>query len=183
VDPVELEQLIVMDATLAYRLLRYMNSAFFGLSSTIDSIQHTVTMMGPAALRQWASLILMVRLADEKPPELLVTGLIRAKMCELIGGADVKTAADRYFTVGLFSVLDALLDMPLREVLATLPLASDVKSALTDYSGVLGRTLKHVLDYERGQAGPLDDLPAALCKDAYLSALRWSRDSQQALQS
>ena len=181
-DAADLEKLIARDASLAYRLLRYINSAFFGFRSTVTSIKHALTLMGPPAVRQWASLILMVRLADGKPAELLVTGTVRAKMCELIGTADPETTADQYFTVGLFSILDALMDLPLPEVLDVLPLAAKSKRALTDYSGLLGDSLRNVLDYEQGHWDRLDVASSTSYQSAYLSALQWCRNSQQTLQ-
>ena len=179
-DSEDLVKVISRDASLAYRLLRYVNSSFFGLRSTVDSIQHTLTLLGPAQVKQWASLILMVRLADEKPPELLVTGMIRAKMCELLGCKDA-APADQYFTVGLFSILDALMDLPLDDALKTLPLAEEMKSALTQYSGPLGSTLRGVMDYEQGNWGRLDADTSVSYSDAYLRALQWHRDSRQTL--
>jgi len=124
---------------------------------------------------------LMVGLADGKPQELLVTGMVRAKMCELIGSADPEIPADQYFTVGLFSILDALMDLPLPEILNDLPLIAEMKSALTDYSGLLGDSLRNVLDYEQGHWDRLDDAAGVTYQDAYLSALQWCRNSQQTL--
>ncbi len=182
-EAVELEKLIARDASLAYRLLRYINSAFYGLRSTVRSIKHALNLLGPAVTRQWASLILMVRLADGKPRELLVTGMIRAKMCELIGSTDPESTADQYFTIGLFSILDALMDMPLAIVLDALPLTAEAKSALSDHSGLLGNTLQNVLDYERGHSDRLNDAAGATYQAAYLYALQWCRNSQQSLRS
>lgn len=180
-DVADLEKLISQDASLAYRLLRYINSAFFGLRSTVTSIKHALTLMGPAVVRQWASLILMVGLADGKPAELLVTGMVRAKMCELIGSADPEIPADQYFTVGLFSILDALMDILLTDILNDLPLDEEIKSALTNHTGPLGETLQGVLDYEQGHWDRLDHAAGATYQGAYLSALQWCRDSQQTL--
>ena len=182
-DAGELEKLIAQDASLAYRLLRYINSAFFGLSASVTSIRHALTLMGLPAVRQWASLILLVRSADGKPAELLITGMVRAKMCELIGTEDQETTTDQYFTVGLFSILDALMDLPLLTILDALPLAAKSKSALTNYSGMLGRSLRDVLDYEQGRWDRLGDAVDTTYQDAYLSALQWCRESQNTMHS
>lgn len=182
-DAGELEKLIARDASLAYRLLNYINSAFFELRSTVTSIKHALSLLGPPVVRQWASLILMVQLSDGKPPELLVTGMVRARMCELIGGADPDRSSDQYFTVGLFSILEALMDTPLPEILNALPLSSEAKSALIEHSGVLGETLMNVLDYERGRSDRLDDATGAIYQAAYVDTLQWCRDSQQTLGS
>jgi len=179
----ELERLIAQDASLAYRLLRYINSAYFELHAEVASIKHALTLLGAAAIRQWASLILMARLANEKPAELLVTGMVRARMCQLLGNTDPEIGDDQYFTVGLISILDALIDMPLSEVLAALPLAAESKLALSNHSGLLGETLRNVLDYEQGRWDRLDNADGAKLQNAYVSALQWHRGSQQTLHS
>jgi EAL and modified HD-GYP domain-containing signal transduction protein len=124
----------------------------------------------------------MTRLADDRPRELLATAMIRAKMCELIGAMDEKASADAYFTVGLFSVLDGLLDMPLPEALESLPLEEATKAAIAEQTGPMGATLQYVLGFEKGAwwepgtAGNGDELSH---EDAYIEAIRWADDSSR----
>lgn len=106
----------------------------------------------------------------------MVTAMIRGKMCELLAEAQHWPDRERFFTVGLFSVLDAMLDSPMAGIVASLPLAEDVKQALLTYEGVLGQTLRCVLAYERGNWADIEEfgLDRWVVGEAYLQALIWS---------
>src|SRR5205823_12380766 len=80
----ELERLIGHDVTLSFRLLRYINSAFFGLVSEVRSIGQALALLGVENLRRWATLSVLISI-DNKPPELMLTALMRARFCELAG--------------------------------------------------------------------------------------------------
>lgn len=172
IDFPELEQLIVQDVALTYRVLRYINSAFFGLRQKVESVHRAVVLLGIDALRTLASLIVLSRI-DDKPHELLTTALLRAKMCELLSERDAESA----FTVGLFSMLDAMMDRPLEELLERLPLSDAVVTALLHRKGPLGRVLAAVVRYERGEFEALE-APAARggpdLAGAYLQAVEYA---------
>ncbi len=173
----DLEDLIGRDATLAYHLLRYMNSAFYALRIKIESIQHALTLLGTEEVRKWASLMLMLRLSDDKPKELMLTGMMRAKMAELLVASDQDAKAEQYFAVGLFSVLDALLDMSLQEVLDTLPLTEEMSSALSTHSGKMGQILQNIKLYEQGNWDELMNLiDHSAYQKAYLQSIKWASE-------
>ncbi len=173
----ELENLIGHDATLAYHLLRYMNSAFYALRIKIESIKHALTLLGTEEVRKWASLMLMLRLSDKKPKELMLTGMMRAKMAELLVPAKTNAKAEQYFAVGLFSVLDALLDMSLQEVLDTLPITEEMNSALSSHSGEMGEVLKNIKLYEQGRWDELMSLiDHSAYQKAYLQSIKWASE-------
>jgi EAL and modified HD-GYP domain-containing signal transduction protein len=178
----ELEGLISQDVALSYRLLKYINSAFFGLSHDIESIRHALVLLGVRSVRRWATLISMAA-ASDKPHELMVTAMVRAKMCELLGSALGAAAPDTYFTVGLFSVLDALMDMPMEKTLEALPLSAEVEAALLERQGPMGEVLDCVVAYERADWGRLAalDLPPAAIRRAYLDAIAWVDEVEAAL--
>jgi EAL and modified HD-GYP domain-containing signal transduction protein len=114
---------------------------------------------------------------QDKPPELKTEALIRAKMATGLAAELELDQADRAFTVGLFSTLDALLDLPLEEAVGTLPLTTEVNEALLDLKGPLGEVLATVLAYEGGdweQALRLAVEPARL-KEIYLDSVEWAR--------
>ena len=115
----------------------------------------------------------------DQPEELLLTALNRAKMCELLGQASGRKDADSYFTVGLFSALDALMAMSMREVLAQLPLADELTAALLQYEGELGQALKCVLAHERGRWDNVvfADLETQTINEAFVQAIEWSRET------
>lgn len=180
----ELEALIAQDAPLTLRLLRYINSAAIGFGRKIDSIRQALLLAGTRNLRSWASLVLLAQVKG-KPSELTRTALVRARMCELLASAQGRTQQDSDFTVGLLSVVDALLDRPMDELLQQLPLGEEVKAALLTRSGPLGDTLSQVLDYERGRWSQLEyrELAPSAYTHCYLEAIQWADASMQVLGS
>ena len=184
VDMEDLEQLIIQDVSLTYRLLRYINSAAFALPNKIDSIHRALVMIGTKTIKNWVSLLLLSRI-DDKPMELMRTALIRARMCELLAEhSGHRSDREQYFTCGLFSVLDALMDRPLSDLLAELPLSEHIKQALLSNEGEPGRFLQYVLDYERGAWDRLAHSGIATqdLRSCYLSAVLWADESMAALQ-
>jgi c-di-GMP phosphodiesterase len=177
----ELEQAVSCNPVLAYQLLKYINSAHCGMRGQITSIRQALLLVGLNMIRSWATLLLMSRMANDKPEELIAMALIRARMCELLGRRDRSHGGDQYFTVGLLSVLDALLDRPLAEAIAGLPLAQEVHDALACRSGPLGQTLDVVLHYERGRSDRQLAAGAAYATPAYVQAVAWSLEATQAL--
>jgi len=170
----ELEALISQDVGLSYRLLRYINSAFFGVANRIESIHHALVLLGTRSVRRWATLISMSEVTD-KPHELLITAMVRAKMCELLADARDMKEVDSYFTVGLFSVLDALLDAPMEETLDSLPISDHLRDALLTHAGPEGDALECVLAYEDGRWADVTqfDLEPIAIRNAYLEAVAW----------
>jgi len=168
----EIEDIIRQDVALSYKVLRYVNSAFFSLSKKVDSIRQAACLVGMARLKTWATLLVMAGL-DNKPLELLMMALVRAKMCEEIAFALKESDADEYFTVGLFSVLDALLDKPMDEVLALVELSPSSRSALLELSGQMGTVLEYVLAYERGDWDAIHSrsLQMDILRQSYFAAL------------
>ena len=136
----EIEVLVGQDVALSYRLLKYINSAFFALPQPVESIGRAVVYVGLNQLRQWASLLATAGIHD-KPKELMRLSLTRAKMCELLCIAAGKSDKDVYFTTGLFSALGALFDQPLHEIVKELPLSETIEVALLEHTGELGAAL------------------------------------------
>lgn len=179
----ELADLIAQDVSFSYRILRYINSAQFGTSKKIESIQSAVTMIGLQRIKTWLTILSMSNI-DDKPYELLLTSLIRARMCENLSKHS-KLSANSAFTIGLFSTLDALTDQPLDAALAKLPLSEEVNEALLEHTGPLGQLLMQVLAYESGDWATViaahadDDAP----QEAYLEAVSWASEMNQSLLS
>jgi len=171
----ELERLIAQDVSLSYKLLRYLNSAFFTTRRKIASIHQAIVYLGLEALRSWASLLVMATVPG-KPRELVVTLMVRAKMCELLATAARLPAPGSCFTVGLFSGLDALFDAPLERILAGLPLSDETTAALLRHEGEQGRLLQYVLRYEKGDWESIVEQPLAAetVINAYVAAVAWA---------
>lgn len=173
----EVTELVSEDVYLSYRLLRLINSAYFPIRTQIESIHRAVVYLGLKGVRTWATWIVMSGIRD-KPAELKTVALIRAKMATDLSAAVGHDEPDRAFTVGLFSTLDALLDLPLEEAVGTLPLTREVNEALLDFEGGLGDVLRTVLAYEGGdweEALRLGVEPARL-KEIYLDSVEWAQN-------
>ena len=145
----EIERVISQDAGLSHKLVRLASSAFVGSRQQVSSVRAALILLGTVAVRRWAMLLALSGLTD-RPQHLLTVGLVRARLCELLADAHPLAAPDRAFTVGLFSVVDALLGKPMQELLDELPFDSRISHALLDHDGPEGRLLAAVLAYERG---------------------------------
>jgi c-di-GMP phosphodiesterase len=174
----DLERIISRDVGLSYRFLRYINSAFFSLPHKVGSIRQALVLLGLTAVKNWATLLAMADM-DDKPNELIVTALVRAKMCELAAAQRPQREREEYFTTGMFSVVDALLDSPMDVVLASLPLSDEIKDALHHHLGPKGVVLKAVLNYERANFDDLRALapPGVAAQEIYTWAIAWAREA------
>jgi c-di-GMP-related signal transduction protein len=165
IEIAELETLVSRDIALSYRLLRYINSAFFGLRREVDSISRALMLLGIANVKRWATLSIFAGV-DEKPRELIETALVRARFCELAGDGN----KDQLFTLGLFSVVDALMDAPMEDVLSSMPFPDEMRAALIGHSGPKGELLATAVSFERGTFAPPNEQFAT----AYLEAIEWA---------
>jgi EAL and modified HD-GYP domain-containing signal transduction protein len=175
----EIEQLIARDVALSFRLLRYVNSAFFGLRGDVRSIGQALALLGVDNVRRWATLSTLASI-DNKPTELTLTALIRARFCELAGGELRIAGGAELFTLGLFSVIDAMMDAPMHDVVASLPLADDMREALVQRRGQMGRPLDCVVALETGEDGPASWF-VERAGDLYLDALMWANAAAESL--
>ena len=145
----ELHRIITRDAGLSMRLLRYANSAYVSLPRRVGSIHEALVWLGGITVRRFALMVALAG-ADDVPDVLLVTALVRARMCQLLSSAGEGTLGDSSFTVGLLSVADALANAPMQHVIEQLPFREDIAAALVHGSGELGELLTKVIAYERG---------------------------------
>jgi EAL and modified HD-GYP domain-containing signal transduction protein len=178
VDFDSLQEIITRDVGLSYNLLRFINSAFFALPRRVESIRDALVLLGVANVRKWATLMTLTD-TDDKPRELVVTGIVRARMCEQLAIAHHHKDSEGFFTAGLFSVMDALMDTSLVELLASLPLSREIIEALLNYEGAKGRILRAVIAYERGAFTELGELPAMRTplSDVYAEAVQWANET------
>jgi len=147
----QMEQALKMEASLSYRLLRYLNSPIFGFRMQINSIRHALMLLGERQIYKWVSMVALVALADDKPSELVVACLVRGRFCELLASpAGIRRRSTDLFLLGLLSLLDVILGRPMDEILAELPVSDDVKAALLRQGGCLQALYDAVLAYESG---------------------------------
>ncbi|MBA1146303.1 HDOD domain-containing protein [Ectothiorhodospiraceae bacterium WFHF3C12] len=177
----ELDRLVVQDATLAYRLLRYANSAALSLSRRVETVRDAVLLLGARLVRQWTTLLVLARFGDAHPEPLLDSALLRARMCQILTTEQHIASADAGFTAGLFSTLDALLGVPIDELVDQISLERSVREALVSGNGELGRLLRRTVAYEAGRWAslPVEDLTGL--KPAYDAAVRWCDETRALL--
>jgi EAL and modified HD-GYP domain-containing signal transduction protein len=178
VDFDTLQEIIGRDVGLSFNLLRFINSAFFALPRRVESIRDALVLLGVANVRKWATLMTLAD-ADDKPRELVVTGIVRARMCEQLAIAHHHKDAEGFFTTGLLSVMDALMDTSLVELLASLPLSREIIEALLNYEGAKGRILRAVVAYERGAFAELVELPPTRTplSELYFESVQWANET------
>lgn len=177
---IQVERLLSQDPVLSYKLLRLVNSAAFALPRTIESLRQAITLLGLDLIKNWVNLLAMANLGN-KPMELSVAALTRARMCEVI--AQVMRnhkRQDAFFTVGLLSTLDAFMDVPLEVLLSNLSLSRELTEALLQHSGHEGKVLDIVEHYERGEWDKIDwsyletfNIAPSLLSQTYLESLEW----------
>lgn len=179
----ELEKLISQDVSLSYKLFRCVNSAAFGLKNKMTSVRQAVVYLGIQRLKNWVCLLAMTGNSN-KPAELIHTGLIRAKMCELIAEETVAEGKDTYFVVGLFSILDALLDQPLAKILEKMPLDESINQALLERNGNMGQALLCSINFEQCIWDEIvfPNISNERLGKIYRDAIVWSRQSLSELE-
>ncbi|MBX9800317.1 MAG: HDOD domain-containing protein [Burkholderiaceae bacterium] len=177
----ELEEVLKRDAALSYKLFRYINSVGFGLGAEIQSLRHAVTMLGYSPLYRWLSLLLATASTDSHAVVLMQTAIVRGRFAELAGqGILPKNEAENLFVVGMFSLLDRLLGMPMEEVLAKIQLAEPVAQALLTRDGMYGPflALAEACELNNGNIAALAEslfISARQVNEAHLAALLWAQ--------
>jgi c-di-GMP-related signal transduction protein len=179
----KLSQIFRRDVSLSYRLLRYLNSPVFGLKIEIRSIPHALTLLGEKQLRKWISLVSVAALGDEVADSLLRLPLLRARFCELIGlKIELHQQSSELFLLGLLSVMDALLNTRMSDVLAEIPVDDHIRKALLGEDSRYRPIFEVVLDYESGTWEQLADsarhvgLHEHFLPELYLQSVRWVRE-------
>lgn len=181
-DIQQLETVVKRDAALAYKLLRYINSAGFGLRTEVQSLKHAVTILGYSPLYRWLSLLLATASTSGNSPVLLETAIVRGRFAELLGQPFMsKTEAENLFVAGMFSLLDRLLGIPMEEVLSSIQLPEAVTEALISRSGIYGPylALAEACELNSMLVGSLAEslrIKPVDVNKAHLSALVWAKN-------
>lgn len=178
VDLARLESLVSASVDLSYKIMRLLNSSRFALRRKVESVHQAIVLLGTRQLRSLATMVALSGI-DDKPSELVMLSLVRARLCEQLSRLEGSQGADGAFTVGMLSTLDALLDRPIEELLAELPLADDVRAALLERTGPAGLCLEAALACEQADTGRLAalGLDPARVAELYVESLDWARDT------
>ncbi len=175
----ELTDLTQQDIAISYKLLRYVNSAMYSFNREIDSIRDAIVVLGMNTLVKLVNMVAIGSMGGVNGDDYR-SAMFRARMCERLAIATgKKDESASYFLVGLFSSLDRLLGVPMEEVLVMLPLADDIKMAISDHSGRYGEILAAVLAYELDDFDNLADssLDPQQVIDCYVEAIAWADES------
>jgi len=181
-DVAMMENIIKSDASLYYRLLRFLNSAAHGFAFEITSIRHALMLIGEHTFRNWASVAVLMEAATDVPSDLVVSALVHARFCELMHQA-VKVNANDMFLAALLSRIDAILGVPRAVLVAELPLSENIREALLEGSNDIADALEISSLYASGSwqeclrlASGYRISEAELAK-MYLAAVRWAEQA------
>lgn len=180
-DVPKIEAVLKRDPALTYKLLRFINTAGFGAGRDIQSLRQAIAMLGYAPLYRWLVLLLATASASGYSPVLMETAVVRARLCELLGQKHLPRADAEYlFVAGMFSLLDRLLGLPMKEVLDTIHLPDTVVRALLTRDGIYGPylALAEACELNSNLVGSLAaalDLRPVQVNEAHLSALAWAQ--------
>jgi c-di-GMP-related signal transduction protein len=176
-----LEKLIKTEASVCYRLLRYLNSSIFGLKSQIHSVRHALSMLGEREVRRWVRLVAAVGAGQDKPSDLLLSALVRGRFGELLQPLVPHGESD-LFLLGLLSLIDALLEMPMTDILEKIPLDRETKAVLLGQPSLLRPVYQLMLAHEIGEWDTAMQLSKDLHLDpeevasSYWRAQQWARE-------
>ena len=179
-DPREIENAIKGEASLCYRLLRYLNSAVFGFASEIHSVRHALSLLGEREVRRWVRLVVTLAAGQNKSSELVLSALVRARFCELLS-SKIQHGESDLFLLGLLSLMDSILEIPMSEVLDNVPIDQETKSVLLGGSSRLRPLYQLLLSQEAGdwqhsaKLAKSLDLRESDVAEIYWQAMQWAR--------
>jgi c-di-GMP-related signal transduction protein len=180
-DVAGLERLIKSEASVCYRLLRYLNSPLFGLKNEVRSVRHALSMLGEREVRRWVRLVAAVGAGQEKTTDLVLSALVRARFGELLQPVVPHGDSD-LFLLGLLSLLDAMLEMPMADVLDRVPLDHETKAVLLGKPSALRPVYQLMLAHESGEWEAAAELSTQFHLDSeevasyYWRAQQWARE-------
>ncbi len=163
----EIEEIVSVDATLTYGLLKMVNSCYFALRHRVDSIRQAVMTVGLRELKQWVYLLSASTEngeMDSSSEEILRLSFMRANFCSRLAGyaQDMTISRQDAYLMGMFSTLGYLIDADLEEILEQLPLREEIKQALIFKTGRAGILFDLVVQYEKAQWEETENLVVEL---------------------
>jgi EAL and modified HD-GYP domain-containing signal transduction protein len=176
----KVEALINHDMGISYKLLRYINSAYYKRATEISSIKQALLMLGTDEIRRFVSVIMMSSMSADKPTELLKTACIRARFCELLAKDNGRKDAQAVYTLGMFSLIDAILDQSMQDIMSQLPLSTSITEALSSREGEMASFLNLLESYEDGDWDGVEESAGILSLNdenipvLYMEACDWA---------
>jgi c-di-GMP-related signal transduction protein len=178
-----IENLLKGEASLCYRLLRYLNSAAFGFGSEIHSVRHALSILGEREVR-WIRLVASLAAGQNKASDLVLAALVRARFCELLSPKvqqEVQHGDSDLFLMGMLSLMDTILEIPMRQVLDNVPIDQECKAVLLGVTSRLRPFYQLMLAQESGAWTAVQELATQLqlseteVSEAYWQAMQWAR--------
>lgn len=179
-DVLELESMIKQEASVCYRLLRYLNSAAFGIANEVHSVRHALQLLGEREVRRWVRLVATLIAGEKRSSELLVSAMVRAWFCELLS-PKVPHGESDLFLMGLLSMIDSILEIPMASVLEAIPVDRETKSVLLGTDSQLTPLYELMLARESGNWTNAAErsrqlgLKESAVAESYWRAMQWAR--------
>jgi len=179
-----IENLLKGEASLCYRLLRYLNSAAFGFGSEIHSVRHALSILGETEVRRWIRLVASLAAGQNKASDLVLAALVRARFCELLSPKvqqEVQHGDSDLFLMGMLSLMDTILEIPMRQVLDNVPIDQECKAVLLGVTSRLRPFYQLMLAQESGAWTAVQELATQLqlseteISEVYWQAMQWAR--------
>ncbi len=147
----KIEKYIKNDAPITFKLLKYINSAYFNRRIPVDTIKDAISYLGEDELRKFINVVVISDIGSSKPNELVRVSIARARMCEKCANIfKTKFSADELFTLGLFSFMDALMDCKMEDILGHIAFSEKMKTALLGNDREFSRLLDIIIGFEKG---------------------------------
>lgn len=179
IDMKNIENIITSDVALVYKLLRYINSATFGIQNPINSVMHALVLLGIDEVRKWLLLVSLSNICTEENDEIMNQAMFRGKFCEEICNLINPSKKSSAFIVGLFSFLEHILSKSMEDIISDLSLEKEIKEALLGCNNILRDILSLVLSYENDEQEKLDkiimdlNLKKQTIVELYVKCLQW----------
>jgi EAL and modified HD-GYP domain-containing signal transduction protein len=179
----EINEVFEKDVGLTYKLMRFINNPLFNKRQTINSLHHAIRFLGEVELKKFIALLAIANLRGNKPVDLILSSLVRANFCKLMAKAMAhKENPPSSYILGLFSHMDALMDMPMAEIMKNLPFSDDVKTALCEIhtNTDLALQLRICMAFERAdwaliyEMSQKADIPEEALFNMYYESVQWA---------
>jgi len=168
------------DMSLSYKLLKLINSAAFGLRTEVESIKQALVILGIDEMKKWLNLIVLKKIGQDEPKEIMRTSLIRAKTAEKIGDTlNYDVNSSELFMTGLFSMLDILMHKDINLLMKDLPISKKIKDAIMGKKGIYRDVLQLIISYEEGRWNMVDlycrklSLEKEIVSTSFISSIKW----------
>lgn len=179
----KMEKTIKSNAIFSKQLLIYANSTTFDFRTRIDSVRHALILLGKKEVEKWLSILILWEISRPISEEILILAVARARFGEVLAQKmGLRSLTPDIFVMGLFSLIECMVNLPLDDLLTKLPVSSEGKGAVLGNDNNLGAILYLVISYEKGRWSQFSYY-AAKCNidevevpSVYLQSLQWAEN-------